>query len=322
MGQEQVPQRAEISVARPADFDSYWSAVLSEVAAVPLDPTLRHLRERSTAEVDVYEIHYSSLDNLRIAGWYCVPRPEHIEPPYPALILGPGYISEPALPKEWARLGYAALSLAPRGKLRSNARFNPGYPGLLVNNIVDRNTYSYRGFYMDACRGVDFAQARPEVDASRIGVNGHSQGGALAIVIPALRPEAITCSASGSPYLTDFFASARLTHSYPYEEINEYLRSHPSHEKRARDALAYFDCLNFAPTVRCPMLMYIGLADDICPPETGLAAYTALQCEKQLLTAPGCSHEAGRRALNPQIEAFLAAHLNPMSGALREVHCP
>lgn len=322
MQQEQLHERAEISVRQPEDFGSYWSAVLSEVTAIPLDPALQRVPERSTPEVDVYEIRYSSLDNLRIAGWYCTPRPEHIEPPYPALILGPGYISEPALPKEWARLGYATLSLAPRGKLRSNARFNPGYPGLLINNIVDRNTYSYRGFYMDACRGVDFVKTRPEVDTSRIGVNGHSQGGGLAIMIPALRPEAVTCSVSGSPYLTGFLESARLTHSYPYEEINEYLRSHPDHEQRARDALAYFDCLNFAPMVKCPMLMYIGLADDICPPETGVAAYAALQCEKQLLTAPGCNHEAGRRTVNPHIEAFLAAHLKPMSCAVRETPRP
>lgn len=318
MGQEQVPERCKISVARPADFDRFWSSVLSEAAAVPLDPTLEHLPERSTPEVDVYEIHYSSLDGLRIAGWYCVPAAERIEPPYPALVLGPGYISEPALPKEWARLGYAALSLAPRGKLRSNAHFNPGYPGLLVNNIVDRNTYSYRGFYMDACRGVDFVQSRPEVDASRIGVNGHSQGGALAIAIPALRPEAVTCSVSGSPYLTGFLDSARLTHSYPYEEINEYLRSHPDHEDQVRDALAYFDCLNFAPMVKCPMLVYIGLVDDICPPETGIAAYAGLGCEKQLLTSPGCDHEAGRRALQSDIEEFLAAYLEPMGGTLTE----
>jgi len=60
----------------------------------------------------------------------------------------------------------AAIGVAPRGKLRSNDRFNPGYPGLLVNNMVDRHTYSYRGFYMDAARAVDFALTRPISAAS------------------------------------------------------------------------------------------------------------------------------------------------------------
>ena len=71
-----------------------------------------------------------------------------------ALLIVPGYISEPTLPKSWAKLGYAAVGVAPRGKLRSNAQYNPGYPGLLVDNIIDRNTYSYRGFYIDASRAV------------------------------------------------------------------------------------------------------------------------------------------------------------------------
>ena len=136
--------------------------------------------------------------------------------------------------------GYAALSVAPRGKLRSNQQFNPGYPGLLTHNITDRNTYSYRGFYVDAGRAVDFLLGRPEVDAARIGVTGSSQGGALTITTSALRHE-IACAAAGAPYLCGFMDSARLTHSYPYQEINDYLRLYPEREEQVRRTLEYFD---------------------------------------------------------------------------------
>ena len=129
---------------RPPDFDAFWEAILAEARAIPLNPSLTHVPERSTAEVDVFEIHYDSLDDLRIAGWYCIPKAQHLPPPYPALLIVPGYISEPTLPKSWAKLGYAAVGVAPRGKLRSNSRFNPGYPGLLTHNIVDRQTYKQR----------------------------------------------------------------------------------------------------------------------------------------------------------------------------------
>ncbi len=165
------------TVVRPPDFDAFWDALMTEVAAIPLNPTMVHVPLRSTDEVDVYAIGYDSLDGLRIAGWYCVPKESYLPPPYPALLIVPGYISEPTLPKSWAKMGYAAVGVAPRGKLRSNVRYNPGYPGLLVDNIVDRNTYSYRGFYIDACRAVDFVLTRPEVDGTRIGVHGSSQGG-------------------------------------------------------------------------------------------------------------------------------------------------
>ena len=155
------------SVVRPPDFDDFWAAIMAEANAIPLNPTMEHVPMRSTDEVDVYEIGYDSLDGLRIAGWYCRPKESYLAPPYPALLIVPGYVSEPTLPKSWAKMGYAAVGVAPRGKLRSNRHYNPGYPGLLVNNIVDRHTYSYRGFYVDACRAVDFVLTRPEVDPKR-----------------------------------------------------------------------------------------------------------------------------------------------------------
>jgi cephalosporin-C deacetylase len=301
----------QISLERPVDFDEFWAAILGEAAEISLNPSLEHVPLRSTDEVDVFEIHYDSLDQLRVAGWYCVPRATYLPPPYPALLIVPGYISEPTLPKAWAKQGYAAVGVAPRGKLRSNAHFNPGYPGLLVHNVVDRNTYAYRGFYVDACRAVDFVQSRPEVDASRIGVHGSSQGGALTIVTAALRRDAITCGAAGAPYLCGFMDAASLTHSYPYEEINDYLRLHPEREPLVRATVAYYDGINFASLIRCPMLVYIGLEDDVCPPQTGYAVYQAMSCPKDLHAYPRCGHDAGAYWETPKVAAFLAGHLRP-----------
>ena len=299
------------TTVRPPDFDDFWASIMAEVNAIPLNPTMEHVPMRSTAEVDVYDIGYDSLDGLRIAGWYCRPKDSYLPPPYPALLIVPGYISEPTLPKSWARMGYAALGVAPRGKLRSNRHYNPGYPGLLVNNIVDRHTYSYRGFYVDACRAVDFVLTRPEVDRARIGVHGSSQGGALTITTAALRRDVITCGAAGAPYLCGFMDAAALTHSYPYEEINEYLRLYPDREPAVRTTLNYFDGINFVPRIKCPMLIHLGLSDDVCPPETGFAVYDALTCEKVLHTYEGSSHEAGAYWATPRIETFLAQHLRP-----------
>lgn len=306
------------SVTRPPDFDKFWAAIMAEAAAIPLNPSMTHVPMRSTPEVDVYEIGYDSLDHLRIAGWYCVPKESYVAPPYPALLIMPGYISEPTLPKSWAKLGYAAVGVAPRGKLRSNAHFNPGYPGLLVHNIVDRHTYGYRGFYVDACRAVDFVQSRPEVDGSRIGVHGGSQGGALTITTAALRPDAITCGAPGAPYLCGFMDSASLTHSWPYEEINDYLRLHPERADLVRETVSYYDGINFAPRITCPMLVNIGLGDDVCPPETGYALVNAMTAPVELHAYEGCAHDAGSAWVHQaKVEAFLESHLRPATLAAR-----
>jgi len=303
--------RCVIEVERPADFDRFWSGNVTALAEISLGSRLIPVPERSTPEVDVYEVIYRSADDLDISGWYCVPKEQYLTPPYPGLLLTPGYVSDPTLPKSWAQLGYAAFGVAPRGKLRSNSRFNPGYPGLLVENIVDKETYAYRGFYLDALRAVDVLASFPEVDVNRIGVYGSSQGGALAIVLAALAADTVRCAVSGAPYLAAFIDSARLTHSYPYEEINEYLRLHPDHESLVAETVAYFDVVNFGTLVRCPTLVYVGLADDVCPPESGFALYRNLSCPKHLVTTEGSAHDAGSYWVGAQVEAFLEEHLSP-----------
>jgi cephalosporin-C deacetylase len=296
------------TTVRPADFDAFWADIMAAADAIPLNPSLQPVAERSTERVEVFEIGYDSLDGVRVAGWYCTPRRP---PPFPGLVLVPGYIAEPTLPKSWAKRGYAAVGVAPRGKLRSNRQFNPGYPGLLTHNILDRNTYSYRGFYVDAARAVDFLMTRPEVDRERVGVHGSSQGGALTITTAALRRDVIVCGAAGAPYLCGFLDSAALTHSYPYEELNEYLRLYPDRAAAIRETLNYFDILNFAPLVQCQMQLNVGLRDDVCPPETGFALYDALTCPKVLHTYDGCAHDAGSYWEAPKVESFLAEHLRP-----------
>jgi cephalosporin-C deacetylase len=301
------------SVQRPPDFDDFWLSILQEVDEIPLDATVIHNPLRSTEEVDVFEVTYTSLDNLRIFAWYCVPTQTHIAAPFPGLVIAPGYTAEPAIPKNWASQGYAAIGLSPRGKTGSNANYEPGFPGLIVDNITDRNTYAYRGFYIDAIRAIDFLRSRPEVDSSRIGSYGTSQGGALTIVSAALRPDVIKCGAAGAPFLTCFMEAASFTNSYPYEEINEYLRAYPERESAVRETLEYFDCINFAPLVRSPMLVHLGLEDDVCAPETGHAFFNELTCEKELHTWEDCAHDAGVVFELPAIEEFLARHLKPGS---------
>lgn len=303
------PESARIEVELPDDFEEFWAAGLAECATHPLDPVLTEVPHRSTEKVIVYDLSYVSYGGLRVSAWYTLPR--GLPGPYPALVDIPGYISEPTIPKEWSELGYAALAVAPRGKLRSNKVFNPGYPGLLTHNLVDHHTYGYRGFYLDVVRAVEVLQGRPEVATGRIGLNGSSQGGGLGITTAALMPDAIACVAAGAPYLCGMMAAPALSRSYPYEEINEYLRMHPRDVDRVTQAVAYYDGLNFAPKVKAPTLLYLGLEDDVCPPETGFALHRALTCETRLHTYEHCAHHAGLPGVLSIIKDFLAEHLKP-----------
>ena len=304
-----APQDHKTSVKKPADFDAFWDETLAETEAVDLDARLEPLSLRSTTEVEVFEARYRSYGGLEIAGWYARPRsPAGL---LPGLLHVPGYVSEPLLPASLAAQGYAVFSAAPRGKLRSNSVFNPGYPGLLTHNIHDRDSYGYRGFYMDAVRAFDLLAGLPEVDSTRVGVKGSSQGGALTLLVSSLRVGAVKAAAAGAPYLCSMMDAASLTRSYPYEEINDHLRLYPERRDTVRAVLDYYDIHNFVDRIECPIIVNIGLKDDVCPPETGFAMFDAVgSVQKRLYPYESCAHDAGRGLGHEGVVmGFMADHL-------------
>jgi cephalosporin-C deacetylase len=294
-------------VKKPADFDAFWDGVKRQEAAVALEPEIVLDPLRTSPDIEVFQVFYNSIDQVRIAAWYC--RPAQRAARTPAILLLPGYQADPPIPKDWARQGYIALSVAPRGKLRSHRQYNPGYPNLLTHNIVDPHTYAYRGFYVDAWRGVDFLRSQPEVDADRLGVTGSSQGGGLTITTVAMKPE-VRAAAAGCPYLCGYMDAVELTQTYPYEEINDYLRQYPDRRQAVTDTVAYFDGINFADRITCPIIVNIGLQDNVCPPETGYALFNRIgSADKQLYPYDGHGHDAGRVTHGAVTNAFFARHL-------------
>ena len=298
---------------KPADFDAFWDDVRRQADNIPLAPEVVADPLRSTDDVSVFEISFTSLDHIRIAGWYC--RPAEFTGTLPALLTLPGYQSDPRIPSDWARRGYAVLNVAPRGKLRSSHQFNPGIPNLLTHNIVDRHTYAYRGLYADAWRGLDALLSQPEIDPARVGMVGSSQSGGLTVVTAALRPE-IKAASAGAPFLCAIDDAIHLTDTYPYQEINDYMNAHPDSRDAVMETLSYFDGVNFADKVACPLIMNIGLRDNICPPDTGRAVFEAIgSADKTLYPYVDQGHEAGAHLHATVAAEFFARHLQNAEAA-------
>ena len=275
------------SVTCPDDFDEFWGGILAQLGQEPLEASATHDPLRSNDDVKVYQASYRSLDGLEIFGWYSVPTMG--EGPFPAILVLPGYKSEPALRRDWGRKGVAVLSVAVRGKLPSSAQFNPGYPGLLTYGIDSRDTYSYRGVISDCSRGVDFLLSRSEIDSDQIFCCGSSQGGGLTLATAGIRSE-IKGGVSGYPFLCCYPESMQMFRSYPYDELSRYVRAHPERESQMLGTLRYFDGVNFATRIKCPMVVGIALEDEVCPPETSYAAYDRLAGERELWLFPESGH--------------------------------
>ena len=92
-----VPEDYVCRVKKPADFHEFWDEVLAQAARIPLNPDPIPDPLRTSEDVEVFQVFYDSLDNVRIASWYCVPT--NRAGAVPAMLILPGYQSDPAIPK-------------------------------------------------------------------------------------------------------------------------------------------------------------------------------------------------------------------------------
>jgi len=297
----------ESTTLRPADFDSFWKGTRADLDKVPLSLTVERSTLRSTPEVDTYEVTYASLGGCRIFGWLCAPTGATGRP---GLVIYPGYSGSPGIPRFWAKGGFVALQISPRGHHKSDEEFDPGFPGLMTSGIESPASYAYRGLYCDAWRAVDVLLNQRGVDSARIGVTGGSQGGALSLVAAAGRPE-VKALAADVPFMTSIRDALNLGNSYPYEEVKDFLRVQPSYEQRVLDTLDHFDTINFADRITAPTLLSIGLRDDVCPPQTGYAVYNRLSCPKELRVYPDAAHEGGGFVHAQLKQEWLGRQLSP-----------
>ncbi|MCE7011253.1 acetylxylan esterase [Kibdelosporangium philippinense] len=75
------PENAAITVPLPDDFESFWAETLKSVP--DLDTSMTYVPALSTQEVAVYDVRYTSYADVRVAGWYAVPR---VDGRFPALV--------------------------------------------------------------------------------------------------------------------------------------------------------------------------------------------------------------------------------------------
>ena len=131
----------------------------------------------------------------------------------------------------------------------------------------------------------------------------------MTITTSAMRSE-IKAAAAGAPFLCGYMDAIELTDTYPYQEINDYLKSNPGSLQSVEQTLAYFDGISFADKIDCPIIVNIGLQDNVCPPETGFALFETIgSAEKQLYEYDGHGHEAGRYVHSDIVDKFFEQRL-------------
>ena len=288
------PEKIVPYTREPEDFSAFWQQTLDEAARTPLSYTRERYPELCTDKVtcDIVKLKVNARQSIYAYLFLPVDaRPGQC----PAALCPPGAgIKTIKNPQPfYAENGFIRMEMEIHGldpRISDEAfgeiteAFNSASNPYLENGIDSRERYYMRHVYVALVKAIDLLTSLPEWDGRNVAVQGGSQGGGLALVAAGLDRRFAQCVAN-HPALADMAAYAEpgRTGGYPHMKRE---RLTPEHIR----TLAYFDAVNFARHITCPVRMTWGYNDDVCTPTTSYAVWNTLQCPKESLITPINEH--------------------------------
>jgi cephalosporin-C deacetylase len=285
---------------RPADFDAYWDRAIKEMKSV--DPKVQLVPSQfQVPYAECLDMYYTGVRGARIHAKLL--RPKNVKEPHPAIVMLHGYSGSAGDWCGWlsyAALGYTLVAMDCRGQGGSSEDVG-GVKGNTLNGHIIRgldddtpDNLLFRHIYLDAAQLAGLVMEMPEVDATRVGVHGGSQGGGLTLACSALEPR-VKQLAPVFPFLCDYKRVWEMDLAKDaYAELKDFFRHFdPRHEREDKifTRLGYIDCQYLAPRIRGEVLMFTGLMDNICPPSSQFAAYNKITAKKNVVIYPDFGHE-------------------------------
>jgi cephalosporin-C deacetylase len=297
---------------KPQDFEEYWSRALAEMKAVDANVELVP-SEFQVPFADCFDLYFTGVRGARVHAKYV--RPKNVQEPHPAVIQFHGYSGNAG---DWsdkliyAGLGFSCITMDARGQA-GLSEDTGGVKGTTLRGHIIRgledtaDNLLFRHIFLDTAQLAGIVMDLPEVDSTRVGAAGWSQGGALTLACAALEPR-IKKLAPIYPFLSDYKRVWEMDLAKDaYEELRSFFRNHdPQHlrEEEIFTKLGYIDNQYLASRIRGDVLMGVGLMDTVCPPSTQFAAYNKITSSKSLEIYPDFGHE-GLPGMNDKIIQFM-----------------
>ncbi|MEN0056035.1 MAG: acetylxylan esterase [Mucilaginibacter sp.] len=268
------PKEIRSNHSRPADFDSFWQTTKDQLAAVAPNYKITEKPELEKNNRLVYLFEMKSLDDITVRGWLTIPKGGSKNRKLPVFVGLPGYQVE-LKPMMGEDDDLAIITINVRGQGNSRDVIHTKRDDYITLNMEDKNKYVLRGAIMDCVRTIDFICAQPNLDASRIEVSGGSMGGFLAVALAGLDSRVKLVSAQ-NPILSDIRNLDGVV-SWPVDDIKKYVKAKPGLSYASlMDNLDYFDTKNFAPNIKAPIRVGVGLLDHLAPPQNEFAFYNLI----------------------------------------------
>ena len=291
------------------DFTTFWQTAKDQLAAVDMNPVLTEITSHSSSARKVYLVEmYSVADGLtgepvKIRGYYCEPTDGQ---KHPVVMHFYGYDTEGSTAKCECPSGgspqYAEFYLSHRGQYLNNrpaTTQNPGVTEDCVNiygdwfayNFGDKDSYYYRGAFMDVVQAVRFMATRETSDMTHLFAEGSSQGGALCYAAASLSDYPFTAIAPNVAFLGDFPDYFQIA-GWPASTAKTEAKQRGMSDEEMYAFLSYFDTKNLATHIHCAVLGTSGLLDGTCPPHTNIAPYNLIDNpDKEYHFYPNMTHD-------------------------------
>lgn len=289
---------------RPNDLDAYWERALAELDATPPGVELRPA-DFTAPHADCYELYFTGTGGARVHAKVVKPKdpaPLRGDGGAPGLVHFHGYSGSAGDWTGflgWAGAGFVNAALDCRGQggesEDTGGVLGNTLRGHIIRGVDDHeDKLLYRQIFLDTVRLARIVMDFDEVDATRVGATGGSQGGGLTLACAALEPRIARC-APVYPFLSDYRRVWEMDLAKnAYQEIQDYFRRFDPTHARAEQVftrLGYIDVHNLASRIRATTLMFTGLMDQVCPPSTQFAAYNAITSAKDMVIYPDFGHE-------------------------------
>lgn len=290
---------------RPEDFDAFWDRGLAEMRAV--EPQVELVpADFQVPFADCFHLYFTGVGGARVHAKLV--RPKAAAQPNPAVLMFHGYTGSAGDWSSDAKLAYAAagytvaaLDCRGQGGLSEDRGGVTGWTwrGHIVRGLTDAlngepEKLLFRDIFLDTAQLARIVMGMPEVDPTRVGATGASQGGGLTVACAALEPR-IKLLAPIFPFLSDYQRVWEMDLAKDaYAELEEWFkRFDPMHkrEEQVFSMLGFVDIQHLAPRIKGQVLWSAGLMDTICPPSSQYAAYNKIQADKSINLYPDYGHE-------------------------------
>lgn len=302
------PEKIQPAVAAPKDFDSFWASKIAELNQTPFSPLVKADSSNRT-DVDYELVTLNGYKNTKIYGQLAKPKKEG---KFPALLVVQ-WAGVYSLQKDWVtgRAGEGWLTFNIQAHelpaLESEAFFQQqsagplnGYPGI---GAESRESSYFLRMYLSCYRAADYLASRPEWNGEVMVVTGGSQGGLQALVTAAIHTK-ITGAVANVPAGCD--QQAQISNRAPGWPSWPWLANNKDKAK-VMEAAAYFDVVNFAPKIKCPLLVGVGGIDTVCPPPGIYAALNQVKTIKEIVYMPLADHMGSHNPYYSRTGAWMSA---------------